>query len=260
MTMLCWAPISAHWRDLLILSWPVEDDTLTPYLPNSFTLDRWEDRAYISLVGLYMDDVKVLGLPAYPRRFSEINLRFYVRPQCDHDQRRGVVFLKQMVAHPLVAAAGRRLFREPMSSVPIVHECSEEEMPGGGAQIRLRYALRFNRREQMISATAADDWWPAEPGSIEEFLTARYWGYKAQSAGPVRAYQISRDPWRLTRVHDCDLDFDHRVLFGPQVAETLNDPPSSALMAHGSRARVYWPSHYACIGAGNAATQVEIVD
>ena len=240
--MWCPTPITARWRNVAIFSWPIDDHHLIPFLPGGVVLDYWNGSAYISLVALLVDGLGVLGLPALPRRFEEVNLRFYVRGTRGGDHRRGVVFLRQLVAHPLITLGGRYLFREPMSSTAMRHEFDPEERVDGCGLQRVHYGWRNGGREDGIWITANGDPYPAKAGSLEEFLTARYYGYNGQSAGRTRTYRISRDAWALAPVVNHKLECDARTLYGRQFGDVMSQPPSSVLLADGSNARVHWPS------------------
>ena len=41
--------LTAVWSDLILLSYAVPDEVLTPYLPPGLELDRWEGSAWCSL-------------------------------------------------------------------------------------------------------------------------------------------------------------------------------------------------------------------
>ena len=236
--------ISAHWRDIAILSWPIGDDCLAPFLPKSLVLDRWDGEAYISLVCLFVDDLRILGLPVWPRRFAEINLRFYVRPADRSDDRKGVVFLKQLVPHRLIALGARCFSREPMSVLPTAmsHEFEPVEPPNGDVRQRLRYGWRNYGRAEGLRVASSGSTYLAKAGSLDEFLTARYWGYNGQSGGRVRTYRITRDAWSLAPVVDYELDCDARSLCGAPLGDAMSEPPASVLLATGSHTRVHWPS------------------
>ena len=234
--------ITARWRNVAILSWPVEDGLLVPFLPNGLALDRWQGRAYVSLVCLFMENLRALGLPALPRKFAELNLRFYVRPADGRDDRRGVVFLSQLVSSRLVALAGRVFFREPMRAIPVTHCFEPAERVNRQDQQRVRYRWVKDGRARELRVTARGDAYFAEPGSLDEFLTRRYWGYNGTSGGGVRAYQISREPWSLVPVVDHELKCDPETLYGPKIAGVMAGPPASALLALGSESRVHWPT------------------
>ena len=236
------AVITAHWRNVAILSWPTGDDFLAPFLPTGLSLDRWNGKAYISLVCLLMENVRFVGLPALPRKFAEINVRFYVRPADPCDDRIGVVFLKQIVSNRCVAFAGRRLFREPMLSAAVSHDFKPADPVDEPVTRRLCYRWRNRGRAEELRVTGRGETYHAEPDSLDEFLTARYWGYNRQSGNSARAYRISREPWSLVPVVDHELTCDAGTFFGPRIADVLAGPPASALLALGSESRVHWPT------------------
>jgi uncharacterized protein YqjF (DUF2071 family) len=171
-----------------------------------------------------------------------VNLRFYVRGTRGGDHRRGVVFLRQLVPHHLIALGGRYLFREPMSATAMRHEFDPEERVDGCGLQRVHYGWRNGGREDGIWVTANGDPYPAKAGSLEEFLTARYCGYNGQSDGRTRAYRISRDPWPLAPVVDHKFESNTGSLYGTQFGDVMSQPPASVLLADGSNARVHWPA------------------
>lgn len=234
--------ITARWRNIAILSWPVPDEPLLPFVPTGLSLDRWRGQAYVSLVCLFMENVRFLGLPALPRRFAEINLRFYVRPADPRDDRVGVVFLRQMVSSRSVAFVGRRLFREPMLSTSVSHQFETTDSSNGDGQRRVNYRWLNENRNEGLRVTARLGACPAEPGSLGEFLTARHWGFNAQSNGHIRTYRISREPWSLEPVIAHELKCDIGSLCGAQIADFVAGPPVSTLLATGSDTRIHWPT------------------
>ncbi len=236
------AVLTARWRNVTILSWPVEDGLLVPFLPDGLALDRWQGTAYISLVCLFMENLRVLGLPAVPRKFAELNLRFYVRPPHGSDNRKGVVFLRQLVSNRFVALAGRVFFREPMGAIDVTHEFEPAEPANGQFRRRVHYRWRKGNDDEALRVTARGDTYFAKPGSLDEFLTHRYWGYNGTSGGRVRAYRISREAWSLVPVVDHELKCDAETRYGPEIADIMAGTPASALLAPGSESQVHWPT------------------
>ena len=234
--------ITARWRNIAILSWPVREECLLPFVPAGLALDGWGGEAYLSLVCLFMENVRFLGLPALPRRFAEINLRFYVRPADPGDDRVGVVFLRQMVSNRSVALVGRRFLREPLLHTAVSHEFETTDPSDGDGQRRLHYDWLNGNRNEGLRVTASVGSHPAEPGSLDEFLTSRHWGFNAQSNSGIRAYRISREPWSLAPVIGHVLKCDVGSLCGPQIADFVAGPPVSALLATGSDTRIHWPT------------------
>ena len=117
------AALTANWINPLLFSWPVDDAVLEPLLPSGLVIDHWQGRAYISLVGLRFEGLRVFGVPVLPRRYDEVNLRFYVRRPGDGDEERpGVVFIRQIVPHRLTALAAQVMYGEPFTVARTGHE------------------------------------------------------------------------------------------------------------------------------------------
>ena len=252
--------LTACWRRPLLLSWPAPDAALLPLLPAGLCLDRWQGNAYISLVGIGFADTRVWGLPAYPRRYAQVNLRFYVRRRRDAGcPAPGVVFIRQIVPHRITASAARILYGEPFARRPVVCEIApsgkddgtSDGIGNGGGSVAYRWQ-GANGRWQAFRATAppptAGDGYGdidrdgiASPGSLADFLTARYWGYNGKPHGPTRAYRVTRSPWRLQPAVAAATDADFAAEYGPALAAAMSGPPASALLADGGRARIHLP-------------------
>ena len=85
--------LTADWRHLINLTYPVAREHLLPHVPAGLELDLWQERPHVSLVAFEFLRTKIHGvkIPLHVN-FPEINLRFYVR----RGERRGVVFLREM--------------------------------------------------------------------------------------------------------------------------------------------------------------------
>ena len=242
--------LTAFWRRPLLLSWPAPDAALLPLLPAGLCLDRWQGNAYISLVGIGFADTRVWGLPAYPRRYAQVNLRLYVRRRRDAGcPAPGVVFIRQIVPHRITAAAARILYGEPFAQHPVVCAIAPPGSTAGSGSVAYRWQDANGRwhsfRATVPTATAgdcdadADDL--AAPGSLADFLTARYWGYNGKPDGPTRAYRVTRSPWRLQPAAAVATDADFAAEYGPALAAAMSAPSASALLADGGRARIHLP-------------------
>src|SRR5215469_12350333 len=91
--------LSAEWRDLVMLNYEVEPSVLIRHLPHGTSLDSFKGRTYLTLVGFRFCRTKLLGRFTVPFHadFDEVNLRFYVRRREGGDDRRGVVFIAEVV-------------------------------------------------------------------------------------------------------------------------------------------------------------------
>src|SRR5712664_1095889 len=121
--------LSAEWRDLVMLNYEVDSRSLDKYVPRGTVLDSFRGRTYVSLVGFRFCRTKLLGSLAVPLHsdFDEVNLRFYVRRKEGDENRRGVVFIAEIVPKRMVAATARLVYGENYICLPMRHNvCTKE--------------------------------------------------------------------------------------------------------------------------------------
>ena len=183
--------LTAQWRDLAFLHWPVDAHRAGRLLPPGIVPDLFDGVSYVGLVAFRMHRAGWLGLPGLPYlgSFPETNVRLYsVGP----DGRRGVVFASLDAARLLPVLTARAGFRLPYQwSVMRVHRggdvisyASRRRWPRPGPRLRLR--VRIGERI-------------AEPSALEQFLTAR-WGLHATWYGGRTLYLPNEHPrWPLHR-------------------------------------------------------------
>lgn len=235
--------LAARWRSVALLSWPVADRLLEPLLPGGLEIDRWGGAAYVSLVGLWFDDVRVFGIPAPARRYEEVNLRFYVRRPPDADGGGpGVIFIRQLVPHRMTAFLARRIYGEPFLTVPMCHRFGGADAADPSGQCRVEYGWQSHGRQHgfWLESDAAPGY--VARGSLEEFLTARHWGYNGKPGAGARAYNLTRPPWLIRRAGAWGMDCDFVSLYGPELGSVMAGPPASALLASGSCTKLNWPT------------------
>lgn len=195
--------ITAQWRHLVMLNYEVPPAVLAPYLPAGTSLDFWNGKTYVSLVGFLFVDTRVLGIPIpFHRDFEELNLRFYVRREDARGVQRGVGFIKEVVPRQAIATVARVAYNENYVALPMRHRFTPALPVSPGTVVEYGWKLRGRWGALSVRATG-----PAAlggAGSVEEFITEHYWGYAAQRDG------------------------------GTEFAEVLRGPPSSALLAEGS--------------------------
>ena len=158
-----------------MLNYPVERAVLEPLVPTGTVLDTYRGQAYVSVVGFLFLKTKVLGLAMpFHQDFEEVNLRFYVRRFADGDWRRGVVFIKELVPKPAIAAVARWFYNENYAALPMRHEIQSD---ASGALTAVDYGWEQGGRWQGLRARLSGDGREAAPGSLDEFITEHYWGY-----------------------------------------------------------------------------------
>jgi uncharacterized protein YqjF (DUF2071 family) len=184
-----------RWERLLFAHWAIASDDLRALIPDGLELDTFDGEAWLGIVPFRMACVGPAGLPLPGRlgNFGEINVRTYVRPTDPADGPPGVWFLSLDAENPYVVAGGRAVFHLPYFRARIA-------MVENGAVVDYRSRRthrgapigRFDARYRPIGPAEL-----ATPGSLEEWLTARYAVYSADRGGTVFRGNIKHEPWRL---------------------------------------------------------------
>ena len=234
--------LTAEWRYLALLNFEVDPSVLSPLVPKGTELDDKDGRHLISLVGFLFLDTHVLGVPAFFHRdFEEVNLRFYVRRGTGETARHGVVFIREMVPLPLVAGAARLTYNEPYRTVPMRHTLVETA--GELQSVDYRFGGPGEECRLAVHADAAPH--PMIPGSDEEFLSERPWGYTRQRDGGTIEYRVVHSRWNVWSNAGSELDGPLAEFYDEPFASILSGAPGSAFIADGSPVEVRLPERIA---------------
>ena len=229
--------LTAEWRKLIMAQYEVPPATLLPHLPPGVELDLYNGHCFVSLVGFLFTRVRVLGIPfPFHTRFPEVNLRFYVkRTTAQGEQRRGVVFISEIVPRHAITLVARTLYEEPYRTLPMRHRITQTpattETPG---TLAAAYQFRLNRTWNTIAATANPISQPILPHSIEDFITEHYFGYTRRTRGTTSEYGVLHPRWTTYHVRSHSIQFDTASLYGPAFASLAARPPDNILLAEGS--------------------------
>jgi len=234
--------LTGRWSHIAILNYRAESSLLTPLLPRGVELDSWNGQAFVSIVGLSFEHLRVLRVPVpFYRLFQQVNLRFYVRRTLGRECRKGVVFIKEFVPHRAMIAASRLLYNQRYCFARMEHRvetgppapeleaagCSVGEVPTA-VEYCWRHSGRWNRMR--VEAAGAPE--VPRAGSFEEFITRRHWGYSRRRNASLE-FQVDRAEW-LVSAGSGSLDCDAAGVFGNDFARLLSDEPASAFLSPGS--------------------------
>jgi uncharacterized protein len=219
--------LSAEWRDLVVLTFAIPRELLTPYLLPGLELDLWEGKAMASLVGFRFLKTRVLGVPVPGHTdFPEVNLRFYVLRRTPHGIRRGVVFVKEIVPRAAIAAIARGLYGENYVRLPM----DSAVEPGR----RARYGWNTSREvSNWMQVEAGGAPFYPDPESLDAFIVEHHWGYSCARQTCVE-YYVSRDRWRVYPVAAHARSIDVAATYGPEFVAPLSAEPVSVIYAEGS--------------------------
>lgn len=235
--------LTAEWRNLVMLNYEIDPQILAPRVPAGCELDAWGGRTFVSIVGFLFMNTRVLGLPIpFHRNFEEVNLRFYVRSRAQ--DRRGVVFVKELVPRRAIALVARRVYRENYVALRMRH--LDESPPAADARA-VSYQWRRRGVWEGISASFSGSPAVPEDDAEETFITEHYWGYSRDRSRRPRGgdrdraaleYRVEHPRWRVWRTDSASLDCHVDSLYGSEFAPALSRPPSSAFVAEGSAVTV----------------------
>jgi uncharacterized protein len=231
--------LTAQWRNLVILTYAVDPTRIIDLVPAGTTLDWWNRQAFVSLLAFQFLDTRILGTAVpFHQDFEEVNLRFYVRRSTDEGVRHGVVFIRELVPRHFVGGMARLLYREPYQVVPMRSKVS----PGPPPDVQ----YEWNATGHWCTVAASGDGAGTEPapGSLEEFLTVRQWGYNGEKGKDTLEYRVDHPRWNIWHAERPRVDYNPEALCGMELASQLKRPVST-LIADGSGVAIHWRNRIA---------------
>jgi len=182
------------WSDLLFAHWPIELDVVASLLPAGLTLDTRDGKAWVGVVPFTMSNIAPRLCPPIPglSRFVELNVRTYVSVS----GKPGVSFFSLDAASRVAVRVARATFNLPYMDAKMAIGRDE----GGVISYQSQRTHRGERSADYdASYSAAGEFFQAEPGSLEQWLTARYCLYSANRKGRIFRGEIDHPPWSLAR-------------------------------------------------------------
>lgn len=178
------------WRKLLFAHWPVPAEALRPMLPAGLALDTYDGQAWLGVVPFQMDHVRFRGLPGIPTatRFAELNVRTYVTVE----DKPGVLFFSLDAGSLLAVLGARAIF-----ALPYYH--ARFTIATEGAAVQYRCERLGTGKPRAIFEARYQPTGPvqlARPGSLEDWLTARYCLYTTRGSRLMRG-EIHHALWPL---------------------------------------------------------------
>lgn len=238
--------LTGEWRYLAMLNFRVDPERLRPHLGRGTELDLWRGEAWMSVVGLRFASLAVAGIPVpLHQDFAQVNLRFYVRREAAGEGgvpevRRGATFLTELVPRPFLAAAARLVMNEPFRPAALRYEV--DLAPTSSDPSLVEYAWDEPGTGGRVVVAPSGPGAPLAPGSFEEYVAERCWGYTPQPDGSTLEYRVRHPRWRVWPVEGATLDGDLAAAFGSEWADLLRGGPDQAFLAEGSPIGVEAPA------------------
>ncbi len=220
--------LTANWSNLVFLSYEINDAMLLPYVPPGLELDRYQERAIVSLVAFQFLNTRLSNIPVpFFHSFSELNLRFYVRDPVTSE--RGVVFIHEVCPYRVVSWTARLFFNEKLTIKTVRSEITKNAAV---------YTLPkcFQTKESLLKVTFGPDSNLSSQSTFEHFIVERYHGFGVDRRGKTIKYHVSHEPWHIHHavLETCSIDFT--MLYGSALAKTFeNSVPCSIFYSPGSR-------------------------
>lgn len=214
------------WFDLTSLHWRYEPSVVQALIPDGFTVDTFDDSAWVGLIPF---DMRRIRLPFGPRggfaagrwsTFPETNVRTYI---VDRRGRRGVWFCSLDITRLAPTLVARVSYGLPYcwSSMSIDHPSGDvvaytsvRRWPRGargtGGGVTADVTVRIGDRLEAMT----DD-------SLEAFLSAR-WALGSAFLGRRVWAEVDHPPWTLHRAEL--LHLDQSAIAAAGLPEPIGDP------------------------------------
>lgn len=200
-------------------------------MPSGLALDTFDDQAWVGVVPFLMDSVRFRGTPGIPSttHFAELNVRTYVT----RNEKPGVFFFSLDADSRLAILGARWLYALPYyrarfavsSERNAVHyRC--QRLGGSSAMSQATFEARYQPTGPVYTAS---------PGSLEDWLTARYCLYTTRGRQVLRG-EIHHPPWPL---QPAEADIIRNTMTEPA---SLRLPQVAPLLHYSERLEVLvWP-------------------
>lgn len=174
-----------RWDDLFFLHWEYSAEAIQSRLPAGLTVDTFEGKAYLGVVGFRMNALRPSFLPAVPwlSGFNELNVRTYVRDAAGEP---GVWFFSLDCERAPAVVIARAFFGLP-------YEHATMAFGPGLAQSCRRHGEQETAHYAWSAVSSPQ---VAAPGSLEFHLAERY-AFFSVRGGRLRRGQVHHAPYAL---------------------------------------------------------------
>jgi len=222
-------------RHRVAVHYAVAPDRVASHLPPGLVPDTRDGRAYVSLVGVRLLKVRVLGLigPGF-RRVPAVERQVPVRAADGPSETRGTLTLQAYVPRRLVAWAARGLYGEPVSVASM--QPVWRERPDA-----VEVTYRFDRagREQRLRVAAEKPPVAPAPDTAARFLQDRHWRYGTRGDTLMRA-RLERPAGPLYRVQEHYVTVQWGAAFGEAWGFLDDRSPDVVLCDPGGTIALHW--------------------
>jgi len=228
--------LKAKWENIIMANYEIDPELLLPFLPKGVSLDLYNGKAYVSLVGFMFKNTKLFNVPIpFFGSFEEINLRFYVVRKEGNMSKRGVVFINETIPYQTVAWIANKLYKEHYTAVPTKHQLNTN---GESKQIKFEWLLQ--KKWNSIAVQYESKTEPMKTGSLEKFIYEHYYGYTKINGLQTEEYQLRHPSWKIHKTTDYKIDCDFENMYGKSFSILNQTQPTEVFIAEGSDVSIYW--------------------
>jgi uncharacterized protein YqjF (DUF2071 family) len=183
--------MAQRWSNLLFAHWPVRTDAIRALVPSSLPLDLHDNTAWVTIAPFYVSHLHARGIPPLPftSAFPELNVRTYVTL----GGKPGVYFFSLDAGNAAAVLGARTLYHLPYFDA----DMSIHERDGWFEYRSHRTDDRAPAADLVARYRPVGEPSHAEPGSLDDWLSARYCLYAVGSDGAVYRAEIHHRPWPL---------------------------------------------------------------
>jgi hypothetical protein len=236
--------LKAKWENIIMANYQIEPKLLLPFLPKGVSLDLYQGKAYVSLVGFMFKNTKLFDVPIpFFGTFEEINLRFYVVRKEGDELKRGVVFINETIPYRLVAWIANKLYKEHYTVVPTKHQLIKTSESN-----HIQFEWLLQKKWNSIAVDFDSKTESMKTDSLEKFIYEHYYGYTKINEHQTEEYQLRHPSWKTHKINDYNIDCDFEAMYGKSFSILNQTKPTAVFIAKGSDVAIYWKRNkiYVC--------------
>jgi uncharacterized protein YqjF (DUF2071 family) len=179
-------------------------------------------------------NTKLLGIKIpFHINFEEVNLRFYVKRVENGIEKRGVVFIKEIVPKAALTFVANTIYNEHYETLSMKHFWKQNTN-----QIEVEYLWKKAEIWNSIKVCGANELYELEADSEAEFITEHYWGYARIDQAKTNEYEVKHPKWKIYNIDNYQINVDFAACYGEEFGFLSNEKPFSVMLAEGSKISV----------------------
>jgi len=224
-------------REVVAVNFVVPPSILKKHIPRGLELDYFEDETYVSLVGMVVNKLGLMGIPFAPK-CSYISLRCYVRRSNDPLRRRGTCSIRNYVSSSTSAWLLNSKLEGDFQKMKIKKQNSGFLKKTTIPEVEYQWKVddHWNklriRGRNLVKNTG--------PKTKVGFILDHANVYR-KIKGKTCEFQVQRPAWTVWDVARANFTCDVKRLFGKQFVEPMARRPASVFLSSGSEVTFFKP-------------------